>query len=198
VAFYSRTTCLRLQATLLTSRSIIGASTFKQRRFLLLVSMVKLLCCSFVGSNQFCFKACDNSITNPDYCQNIYDTQGCGFNMPAAYAPGVFLSCLGDNQQAPGAAPVIPATSSCTTYSSSDLYPNVCAPSSAMTQSRHFFLQTATTSVTTTSAGKTSKTGPSSTGTSRTSAATSVFVLPPFCAILGVVVAMFTGMAIVF
>jgi hypothetical protein len=77
---------------------------------------------NFVGGGQFCFKACDNSITSPDYCQNMYDTQGCGFNMPASYRPNEFSVCEGDNQNPPGGDPVIPATSSCTTYSSSDLY----------------------------------------------------------------------------
>jgi hypothetical protein len=81
---------------------------------------------SFIGSNQFCFKACDNSIKNPDYCNNIFDQVGCGDNMPAAYAPGVFLSCLGDNQDPPNGGSIpTPATSSCTTYTSSLLYPNV-------------------------------------------------------------------------
>jgi len=90
---------------------------------------------NFVGSGQFCFKACDNSITSPDYCQNIFDTQGCAFNMPASYQPNEFLSCLGDNQNEPGGNPTIPATSSCTTYSSSDLYPNTATASATSTAS---------------------------------------------------------------
>jgi len=84
---------------------------------------------NFVGSDQFCFKACDNTITSPDYCNNIFDTQGCDFNMPASYKPNEFSVCLGDNQVPPGGAPVIPATSSCTTYSSTDLYPNTATTS---------------------------------------------------------------------
>jgi hypothetical protein len=81
---------------------------------------------SFIGSDQFCFKACDNSIKEPDYCNNIYDQVGCSANMPAAYAPNVFLSCVGDNQVPPNGGDIpIPATSSCTTYTSSLLYPNV-------------------------------------------------------------------------
>jgi hypothetical protein len=79
---------------------------------------------NFIGGNMFCFKACDPTINSPNYCENRFDTQGCSFNMPAAYAPGLFLSCLGENQQPPGSPPVIPATSSCTTYTSSVLYPN--------------------------------------------------------------------------
>jgi len=80
---------------------------------------------NFVGGGEFCFKACDPTVTSPDFCQNIYDTQGCAFNMPASYAPNEFTVCLGDNQAPPGASPaVIPATSDCTTYTSSLLYPN--------------------------------------------------------------------------
>jgi len=82
----------------------------------------------FIGSDQFCFKACDNSIKEPDYCNNIYDEVGCSANMPAAYAPNVFLSCVGDNQVPPNGGDIpIPATSSCTTYTSSLLYPNTAS-----------------------------------------------------------------------
>jgi len=88
---------------------------------------------NFVGSNQFCFKACDNSITSPDYCMNTFDTEGCSFNMPASYAPNEFSVCLGENQAQPGEGTAIPATSSCTTYSSTDLYPNTATSSSAST-----------------------------------------------------------------
>jgi hypothetical protein len=88
---------------------------------------------NFLGGGQFCIKACDPTINTPDYCQNIYDTEGCDFNMPASYAPNEFLSCLGDNQAPPGppggAPVVIPATSSCTTYASSQLYPNTASTS---------------------------------------------------------------------
>jgi len=77
---------------------------------------------NFVGSNMFCIKACDPTITSPDYCLNTFDTEGCQFNMPASYAPNEFTSCLGDNQDAPGGNPAIPATSECTTYTSSLLY----------------------------------------------------------------------------
>jgi len=86
---------------------------------------------NFVGGNQFCIKACDPTVTSPDYCQNVFDTQGCSFNMPASYAPNEFTSCLGENQAPPGGNPVIPATSSCTTYTSSLLYPNTAASSAA-------------------------------------------------------------------
>jgi hypothetical protein len=88
---------------------------------------------SFVGSDQFCFKACDNSITSPDYCLNTFDVEGCSFNMPASYAPNEFSVCLGENQAQPGEGTDTPATSSCTTYSSTDLYPNTATTSSAST-----------------------------------------------------------------
>lgn len=104
---------------------------------------------NFVGSNQFCFKLCDPNYKgdNLNYCQNIYDLIGCTYNMPAAYAPGAFLSCEGDLQDEVGTytsngatytwsqpstldpsstlpwTPRIPASSNCVTYQSSDLFP---------------------------------------------------------------------------
>lgn len=42
--------------------------------------------------------------------------------MPASYKPDEFSVCEGDNQNPPGGNPIIPATSSCTTYSSTALY----------------------------------------------------------------------------
>jgi len=104
---------------------------------------------NFVGSGQFCFKVCDNSITSPNYCENRFDLIGCSYNMPSnAYnQPGVFVDCQGDNQLPPGQyiengqtvtwkqpgdvlppgytlpyQPSIPASSMCTTYTSSSLY----------------------------------------------------------------------------
>jgi hypothetical protein len=88
---------------------------------------------NFMGGNQFCFKACDPSVKGANWCENRFDTQGCFFNMPASYKENEFTSCQGENQAPPGGAPVIPATSSCTTYTSSLLYPNSAtstAPSS--------------------------------------------------------------------
>jgi hypothetical protein len=100
----------------------------------------------FMGSGQFCIKACDPSRPNAaNYCQHIYDLIGCAYNAPASYADGVFDSCLGDSQDFPGVytgangvvstyvqpagpivslpyTPKIPATSSCTNYTSASLY----------------------------------------------------------------------------
>jgi hypothetical protein len=103
---------------------------------------------NFVGSGLFCIKVCDNSITSPDYCENIFDLIGCDYNMPSsAYTTNnEFVSCEGDLQMPPGQyvtngqtvtwsqpaslspsttlpwQPSIPASSSCTTYSSAQLY----------------------------------------------------------------------------
>lgn len=98
---------------------------------------------TFVGSGQFCFKACYNSITSPDYCQNTYDLIGCSYNMPTAAQDGQFTSCDGDLQDVVGVytvngqtvtwsmpdplntpppyQPRVPASSNCQTYHSTDL-----------------------------------------------------------------------------
>lgn len=56
----------------------------------------------FVGSGIFCVKICDNSITSPDYCLNIYDLIGCDYNMPTNVQNGTFTSCEGDLQDVVG------------------------------------------------------------------------------------------------
>lgn len=56
----------------------------------------------FVGGGQFCFKACFNSATSPDYCLNTYDLIGCDFNMPSAFQNGTFTECDGDLQDVVG------------------------------------------------------------------------------------------------
>ncbi|KIJ94512.1 hypothetical protein K443DRAFT_683675 [Laccaria amethystina LaAM-08-1] len=98
---------------------------------------------TFVGGNQFCFKACYNSITSPDYCLNIYDLVGCDYNMPSSVQNGTFTECDGDLQDVVGIysvngqtstwsmpatltatppyTPRVPASSNCKTYSSTDL-----------------------------------------------------------------------------
>jgi hypothetical protein len=106
---------------------------------------------TFVGGNQFCFKACYNNITNPDYCLNIYDLVGCTYNMPSAAQNGEFTVCDGDVQEIVGVytsngqtltwsmpdplntpppyTPVIPASSNCQTFQSTDLF--VAAPTTS-------------------------------------------------------------------
>ncbi|KAK4051790.1 hypothetical protein OIV83_002494 [Microbotryomycetes sp. JL201] len=103
---------------------------------------------NFMGSNVFCLKACDPS-WDYDYrmCEHVYDRAGCAVNAPAAYREGVFESCLGDDQLAPGIytneqgqtltwtqppegtpigelpyVPFTPASSQCTAYQSAALY----------------------------------------------------------------------------
>ncbi|KAG8994252.1 hypothetical protein FRB95_011077 [Tulasnella sp. JGI-2019a] len=103
---------------------------------------------NFMGSNIFCMKACDPSVAGSKaYCLNLFDRIGCAYNAPAAYQPNVFESCLSDNQDPPGIytgadgvvttykqppegteitsmpyQPKLPATSSCTTFSSAALF----------------------------------------------------------------------------
>jgi hypothetical protein len=98
----------------------------------------------FVGSGIFCFKACFNSITSPDYCQNVYDLVGCDYNMPNALQNGTYLDCEGALQTPVGTyttngqtltwsmpdplttdppyTPVVPSSSQCTTFSSQQLF----------------------------------------------------------------------------
>jgi len=101
---------------------------------------------NFMGSNIFCFKICDDAVTNSGvYCNNVYDRTGCAFVAPAAYPTDVFEVCESDNMdpvgvyvtngvtstyKQPGEGTEItslpsiktPASSSCTTYDSSALY----------------------------------------------------------------------------
>ena len=80
-------------------------------------------CVSFMGSNIFCLKACDPRQPNDArYCEHIYDTQGCGFNAPSNARDGVFESCASDNQPMPGQGAAPPASSSCSTFASTDIY----------------------------------------------------------------------------
>ncbi|PPQ82021.1 hypothetical protein CVT25_014646 [Psilocybe cyanescens] len=78
----------------------------------------------FNGGNYFCFKACDpRGKDDANFCQHIYDTQGCGFNAPSNAKDKVFESCAGDSQAFPGVgAPQVPASSSCSQYQSTDIY----------------------------------------------------------------------------
>ncbi|KAI5120708.1 hypothetical protein M0805_007670 [Coniferiporia weirii] len=108
---------------------------------------------NFMGGNMFCFKVCDPAGSNAaNYCQHIYDRIGCAYNAPNAAQNGTFEMCLGDNQDYPGVytsdgtvmtftqpaeslgaissmpyTPVVPASSSCTTFASADLYTSAAA-----------------------------------------------------------------------
>jgi hypothetical protein len=99
---------------------------------------------TFVGGGQFCFKACFNSVTSPDYCENRYDLIGCSYNMPSAAKDGEFLECDSDLQDpagiytsngavmtytmpdplvdAPPYTPRVPSSSNCKTHASTDLF----------------------------------------------------------------------------
>jgi len=98
----------------------------------------------FVGSGVFCLKICLNSITTPDYCLNTYDLVGCDYNMPSNVQNGTFTSCESDLQDVVGIysvngvtstwsmpptlvapppyTPRVPASSSCKTYQSTDIF----------------------------------------------------------------------------
>ncbi|TFK35252.1 hypothetical protein BDQ12DRAFT_668743 [Crucibulum laeve] len=103
---------------------------------------------NFMGSNSFCFKACDPA--NKDaahFCEHVFDRIGCAYNVPSNAQNGVFESCLGDNQDFPGVYTVngqvmtytqppedqgaiqtmpytarVPASSSCVAFKSADVF----------------------------------------------------------------------------
>ncbi|THG94956.1 hypothetical protein EW145_g8048 [Phellinidium pouzarii] len=103
---------------------------------------------NFMGGGSFCLKVCDPAGAHAaDYCQHIFDRIGCAYNAPNNAQNGTFEVCLGDNQDFPGVytssgtvmtytqppeslgaittmpyTPVVPASSSCTTFASADLY----------------------------------------------------------------------------
>ncbi|KZV85082.1 hypothetical protein EXIGLDRAFT_654400 [Exidia glandulosa HHB12029] len=79
---------------------------------------------AFMGSNIFCQKLCDPKAPNArGLCRHELDEAGCDVNVPAAYRDNVFESCLGDDQASPQIGKTdIPASSSCTTYASTELY----------------------------------------------------------------------------
>src|SRR6266576_4134582 len=105
---------------------------------------------SFMGGGQFCQKACNPASPNAAaLCYNIYDRIGCAYNIPAVPVNGTFMSCLGDDQLPPGVyvsngvtmtytqpgentpittmpyTPYLPPSSSCTTYTSSQIYSQI-------------------------------------------------------------------------
>ena len=85
----------------------------------------------FIGGDMFCMKLCDGSAPNAmGLCEHIYDTHGCGVNVPADYTPNVFLSCDGDDQRPvqPGVTD-IPASSNCVTHTSAAIYAALPTPS---------------------------------------------------------------------
>ncbi|KAJ6571754.1 hypothetical protein B0H19DRAFT_1219080 [Mycena capillaripes] len=103
---------------------------------------------NFMGGSQFCFKACDPAGADASrYCQHMYDRIGCSYNAPNNAQNGIFESCEGDNQDFPGIYtsdgavltytqppeslgvissmpydPKVPPSSSCTQYTSAQLF----------------------------------------------------------------------------
>ncbi|KAJ7484748.1 hypothetical protein FB451DRAFT_1555186 [Mycena latifolia] len=110
---------------------------------------------NFMGGNQFCFKVCDPAGANAaNFCQHIYDRIGCSYNAPNAAQNGTFEACLGDSQDFPGIytengqvmtyhqpaeslgvistmpyQPKVPASSSCTPFTSAALFSALGTPS---------------------------------------------------------------------
>ena len=141
-----------------------------------------------MGGSFFCLKACDPAGANAaNYCQHIYDRIGCAYNAPNNAQNGTFEACKGENQDFPGIytsngavltysqppeslgaistmpyQPRVPASSDCTTYTSSVLYTalaTVNAPTPSTTS-------TSGTSKPTSKTTSTGSSGPKSTGTS--------------------------------
>nr|ODO02145.1 hypothetical protein L204_00872 [Cryptococcus depauperatus CBS 7855] len=57
---------------------------------------------SFMSSNEFCIRACQDGPNAAAYCQHIYDVLSCQFTIPGNMGQG-FDSCLGDpTEEAPG------------------------------------------------------------------------------------------------
>jgi hypothetical protein len=109
---------------------------------------------NFIGGGRFCFKACDPASPNAaHYCEHIFDRIGCDYNIPNAAKDGVFESCKGDNQDFPGIytengvvmtykqpseelgaistmpyQPKVPASSECSSYTSSVVYTGLPKP----------------------------------------------------------------------
>ncbi|KAG9004408.1 hypothetical protein FRB90_010916 [Tulasnella sp. 427] len=138
---------------------------------------------NFMGSGIFCLKACDPKGAHAaDFCQHVFDRIGCQYNAPAAYVDGEFTSCLGDSQDFPGVytgadgvvstytqppeslGPIstmpytarIPASSSCTTFTSAAIYTGQPSATVAATSSVASSSAVSSSSAAASSAAKTS------------------------------------------
>lgn len=113
---------------------------------------------NFIGGGRFCYKACDPAGPNAaHYCEHVFDRIGCDYNIPNAAKDGVFESCKGDNQDFPGVytengqvmtykqppeelgaistmpyQPRVPASSECSSFTSSAVYTGLPAPSKSI------------------------------------------------------------------
>ncbi|KAL4066910.1 hypothetical protein V8B97DRAFT_348878 [Scleroderma yunnanense] len=115
---------------------------------------------SFIGGDIFCFTICDPSSSAADqsaYCQNIYDEIGCTYNMPNNAQNGTFEVCDADLKTPVGIyvtngvtmtytqpytgpvnppyTPIVPQSSNCVTYQSTQLYSNLPTPTTAPSSS---------------------------------------------------------------
>jgi len=170
---------------------------------------------SFMGSNTFCFKACDPSNPNAaKFCEHIYDRIGCAYNAPSSAQNGTFESCLGDNQDFPGIytdstgatltytqppeslGPIppltwtarVPNSSSCVQHQSSELFSVLASVTASQTGLAGAPSSSATATSSGTSAGgsgTTTRSGAPS--ASNTSSDAQVVVASGFVGLLGVV-----------
>jgi len=96
---------------------------------------------NFMSISEYCIRVCKPEATDTEWCEHIYDTMGCEWNMPGNYGDG-FDSCMGDsgipmglypqpdgststfNQGDPAtpAGQPAPSSSACHNYTSSALY----------------------------------------------------------------------------
>ncbi|KAL0953103.1 hypothetical protein HGRIS_004374 [Hohenbuehelia grisea] len=166
---------------------------------------------NFMGSDQFCFKACDPSKTNAaHFCEHTLDRIGCAFNAPHAAQTGVFESCEGDNQDFPGVYTTngavvtykqppeelgaittmpytarIPASSNCVKYTSSELFVALASATpnaGAVTTSA----SSASSSATGSSASRSGTSSGTAAGAASTSNDAGVVVMSGFVSVLGV------------
>ncbi|TDL25847.1 hypothetical protein BD410DRAFT_819875 [Rickenella mellea] len=119
------------------SNNLAGSQTFTQ--------VIEWI--DFIGSGMFCLKMCNPDNPNaPQLCQHIYDEIGCTYNALANYGAinGTFQVCDSDDMTPPGVftqngqvttwfqpqagpvvppyTPVIPSSSNCVTYASTQLW----------------------------------------------------------------------------
>ncbi|KAH7087970.1 hypothetical protein BKA62DRAFT_745729 [Auriculariales sp. MPI-PUGE-AT-0066] len=89
----------------------------------------------FIGSDMFCMKLCDLSAPNAmGLCEHVFDTYGCGVNVPGAYKENSFESCDSDDQKPvqPGVTD-LPATSNCVPAQSAEIYAGLPSVSGSAT-----------------------------------------------------------------
>ncbi|KZP24975.1 hypothetical protein FIBSPDRAFT_856339 [Athelia psychrophila] len=57
---------------------------------------------NFMAADEFCFRACKPGPKAPQWCEHVYDEQGCDWNMPGNYETGTFEHCVADSGQPMG------------------------------------------------------------------------------------------------